>query len=117
MTRVSAVGIMTLACALSATSPTFAQDSLAVRLEPGQWRLLIKNSPEGQPTTEKTVDHCYTAAELADPLKTFVHFPQQDPNCTMKHTVAGNTLSVSLVCKPPAAPSRTPGAAIVRAER
>ena len=95
-----AAGLSVVAVFISAASPlASAQDRVAVRLEPGLWKVLTKSSQNGTPLPDKTENRCYSAAEFDDLVATFATpFPDKDCS-TRDHAVAGNTLTLSATCK------------------
>ena len=65
MIRIAA-GIAIAAIFVAASSFACAQDRVAVRPEPGLWKVLTKSSQNGNALPDKTENRCYSAAEFDD---------------------------------------------------
>ena len=99
MKRPAAVATAALVLALGAGSPSSAQDSPQIRLEPGLWTFKYKATQDGFPGPDKTESRCFTEAEFGDPVTTFLEPVDKNRPCTENHSVTGRTLSFTGVCK------------------
>jgi len=101
MKRPAAVATAALALVLGAGSPSLAQDSPQIRLEPGLWTFEFKVTENGVRAPDKTDSRCFTEAEVGDLLKMLLGPVEKDKPCTeQQHLVTGRTLSFAAVCKP-----------------
>jgi Protein of unknown function (DUF3617) len=99
MMRRTVVAATTLAWVMAASVPISAEDSPPIRLEPGLWTFQFKLAQDGPPAPDKTESGWFTAAQVGDPVHTFLR--PVDNSCTVRQSVTGRTLTFTATCHQP----------------